>query len=233
MATEAVVRRAITPGQRIEFETQTKAGRINRRTFQDFLEGRNPFVIPAEPLEQWIVFYDKFFGICADILDVTVPKNPGGFDQIIFMPAGLGYGDVERACLEMFKASWPSTEERLSDLVNIEKDVRFTKYSYAIRVRDAVEAESVGSSELEEDIFGQDTAGSVTLLERLVLGMFVQWTTGKHLDRKYVTFCAGSRYHDNNVPQIYFDPYNDQVHLGWRIIRGYRDGNHHIRRVVS
>jgi len=55
----------------------------------------------------------------------------------------------------------------------------------------------------------------ITLMERLVIGLAYFLATGKHLDIKNWTLCAGSRHRNGNVPRVDFDPARGKVHVSW------------------
>ncbi len=235
MAKAAVVGRGqeITDGQMIQFLQLKRKGLRTRSQMQAFLDGHNPFEIPEDFVEQWNTFYYKVFGINVDFLGVDIPKDSNGFNQVIFMLKDLSYDEVEKACKETFKFQ-KCEKIPLSRLVKMDSEERTTTHSYAIRTRASVEADKTYRHKTAEMI-AQEGVKSMTLLERLVYGLFFYWMSDKkkHLDYEYVTLCAGSRFWcSSTVPSVYFGSFNGSVCVD-RDWLGARSATLRVREVVA
>ncbi|NQU83790.1 MAG: hypothetical protein HQ536_03695 [Parcubacteria group bacterium] len=145
-------------------------------------------------LTDWQRFYGEQFNIEVDFSNLQVPAHKEDFDRIIVVAQGLTLNRVFEVCVENFP-SWKYAN-------NLDKEViqndRTSETSYAIRIRDRVEADeelkNLSANQLKE----QNIAG-ITLLERLLYELKYWKETNKHLDIGNITLCAGSRDSGGNV----------------------------------
>lgn len=95
------------------------------------------------------------------------------------------------------------------------KNVRDPKTgSYVVPFKRSREVPSKYRNTSYNELLRQEI-NSITLLERLVLGFGYFVTTGKHLDRKSWTLCAGSEYSDGSIPSVDWNPENRTLHVYW------------------
>ena len=183
---------------------------LNLYQLGKFLEHQNPFVTPASKIEEWREFYKDVFGWDKDFSNLQIPPEREGFGWLIIVAEGLTLNRVFDKCTKRMKAwRWADNLDRA-----VPKNDREAKTDYAIWVRDRVEADeelkNLSANQLtEKGILG------ITLLERLILELFYFWNTrGKHLDRKNVTLCAGSRRSGGHVPGVHWRS-NDRLRVAW------------------
>jgi len=146
-------------------------------------------------LAEWSRFYKEVFGIEADFTDLQIPEKQDGFNWLIVMLAGLTPNKLFAKCEERF-ASWCYTYD-----IETIKSVRTADKTYAVWVRDNIEADKENKNKSANDCDKEGIKG-ITLEERLLLELFYHWRTGKHLDSINVTLCSGSRYPYGHVPNV-------------------------------
>jgi len=152
-----------------------------------------------EFLTEWARFYQEVFGITADFSDLGIPEKKEGFPWLLVMLKGLTANKLFDKCKEQF-GTWRYTED-----LNAIKSVRTTEKTYAIWLRDRVEADEENKNKSAKDCEKEGING-ITLEERLLLELWYFWKTGKHLDIQNVTLCSGSRYPYGYVPGVgWFD----------------------------
>ena len=103
--------------------------------------------------------------------------------------------------------------------------------SYVVSVKANVEADEEFKDLSANQLKEQNHQG-ITLLERLLLELAYFLTTGKHLDVKNITLCAGSRAQGGRVPHVYWDADDRRVMVYW-CGSGDRDDVLRTRSVVS
>ena len=159
-----------------------------------------------ELLAEWRRFYWEVFGTNVDFSDLVLPDKKNGFNWLLVMLKGLTANKLYDKCKERF-AAWRYTED-LDDI----KSVRTTEKTYAIWLRDRVEADEENKNRSANDCAKEHING-ITLDERLLLELWYHWKTGKHLDIQNVTLCSGSRDPDGGVP--YVDWSDDWLDVGY------------------
>lgn len=131
------------------------------------------------------------FGVKFDPAKVVIPARQGDFTRVLMMPRYLKQNTLRDICQGLFPCRFFQ-----SDLdQNVPFHDRFPlAWSYAIRVRDRVEADEELKN-LSADQLAKAEIATETLLERLVHEVDFFKTTKKHLDPMSTsTLCAGSRY---------------------------------------
>lgn len=217
-----------SPAQLAEFFRQCQGPnpRITGARLQSFLRGDGTCDNLAK---EWQDFYQRVFGITVDFTRVKVPKHKKGFDRVIYVPQGLTLNQAYQVCQKRFKC-WKGYD----DLDKAVKDNdRTSEKSYAIRLRDRVEADeelkNLSANQLKEK-----GIPGITLLERLILELKYYDETGNHLDIQNITLCSGSRDANDDVPYVYWYPGwvggKLRVHWYWP---GWACGNLRGRSVVS
>jgi len=160
-------------------------------------------------VKEWVVFYERFFGLELDVSKLKIPEQQQGFDRLIIVAQGMTPQRLFEKCKELFP-SWKSTEHNLDDIVT---SVRTAKDgTYAIWVRDRVEADEENKNLSANDLSVKGGTEE-TLEERILHELKYFRETGKHLDVQNWTLCTGSRYSDGDVPCAYWSL--DGFGVGW------------------
>jgi hypothetical protein len=153
----------------------------------------------ADWSSEWMRFYSEIFGIKPDFSRVKVPAKHHGFEWAVACAKELGDKPLTAVVIvssEMFPV-WQYFKKLDSAVVFNERDPR--DGSYIVGVRDRVEADeelkNVSANNIKER-----GISTITLLERLLLELFVYWKFKKHLDLQAVTLCTGSRHLNGDVP---------------------------------
>ncbi len=147
-----------------------------------------------EQIESWQEFYKNLFGIEIDP-NLEIPENRKGFNRLIVVGEGLTLNQVYDVCKNHFECC--SSDEKVSH------NDRESKKSYAIWVRQKVEADKELMDFSVNQLKEKGVKG-ITLLERMLYELKYFLETGRHLDRRSITLCAGSRYSDGHVPVVYW-----------------------------
>jgi hypothetical protein len=197
-------------------------GGITPRELGRFLQRINPFNPKdySEPISNWQNFYEKLFGKKYDFSEVRIPEKPSVGRWRLLVIIDLTLEQLYAKCKELFPC-WRWTDEDLDKTVSWnERDAN--NGSYAIWVKDEVEADEELKNLSANDIKAKGVK-TETLAERLIheLGFFNE--TGKHLDVKNATLCAGSRYSDGSVPNVHFHPDYGEVDVFWYDPDNHRD----------
>ena len=205
----------------LEFATQCISMGENLRFSRDALRQAFGQILeaPAQPKTtpvskndiraQWQTFYKEHFGMNVDFSGVVIPDHQEGFDRILIIAKGLTINQVIEACRKHFKV-WTYTEDL--DKAVTKNDRSPAEASYAIRIRDRVEADEELKNKSANQLAEEDING-ITLLERLVLELFYFIETGNNLDIDKITLCSGSRDSGGHVPNVYWDDVG--LDVGW------------------
>lgn len=174
-----------------------------------------------DPIKQWENFYFKVFGFSVDFSGIKIPERTevekGEFTRLIIVLQGLSLNSVYDACQSYFKC-WRYVEDLDRD---IPKNERSNTISYAIWVRDTVEADEVHKNKSAEMI-GKEGIKTETVLERMIHELKYFLESGKHLDISSIILCSGSRHFDGGVPRIYWD--DDVFRVDWYDVDNRDDG---------
>lgn len=147
-------------------------------------------------LREWSKFYKKFFGITLDTRKIKIPGPKEGFNLLIVLAKGLTNSQIYAKCSEHFPC-W-----KYADNLDVVTSVRVNDETYAIWVRDRVEADGELKNRSADDL-KVGNVNCITLPERLILELcYWSKTGGKHLDLQNITLCAGSRDWDGDVPGV-------------------------------
>ena len=183
---------------------------------------------PVEVITEWQDFY-KQLGIEVDLSGVVVPDYQDGFSRVLVIPQGLTLNRVWAVCRERFASKcWSWCGDDLD--VNVPTNDRVSTASYAIRVRDRVEADEELKNLSANDLKKKKIAG-ITLLERLIYELKYFSETGKHLDLVNWTLCTGSRDSGGHVPYVDWRS-DDKLRVYW-YGPGNSDDDLRARAVVS
>ncbi|MCC6290980.1 hypothetical protein IT398_02855 [Candidatus Nomurabacteria bacterium] len=243
MATNKVVVAGsdVTASQLKDLFRQIDDRSINGEIIQAVLDHRNPFpevgvlksgfvsdlANTALQLTAWQKFYRELFGIKLDTSKIVIPKRRAGFDRLIVVAKGLKLNQVFQKCGALF-GTWSSIDDLDK---SVTKNDREPTASYAIWIRDRVEADQELKGRSADDLAERKVSG-ITLLERMLWELFYFKETGKHLDIKNVTLCSGSRHSDGLVPHAYWGPDDRKFYVDWTN-RDYADDDLRSREAVS
>jgi len=162
----------------------------------------------ADLIADWRAFY-RNLGIDCDLSDVIIPDNPGGSSRVIIMAQGITPQSAYDFCAKNFPC-WKYTNDDLDKIVTSDRIAK--DGSYAIRVRDRVEADEELKNRSYNDLKQQGIAG-ITLEEREIFELKFFKEIGKHLDIQNVTLCTGSRYSDGDVPYVFWG--GGELRVNW------------------
>ncbi len=164
-----------------------------------------------DQLYEWFTLYQEF-GITLNPEEVKIPARREGFDRLIVVPKGMTAQRAFDLCTKRFNGkTWKYTEKSLDEAVPT-NDRTATNGSYAIWIRDRVEADEELKSKSADDLKNENIKG-ITLTERLLYELKYFSETKKHLDLKNWTLCSGSRFSDGNVPNV---NWNDrELNVSW------------------
>jgi len=163
---------------------------------QLLLKDSKDSVVVDEQVVEWIKFYQTMFSLELDPADFSLPATRPGFGWVILVAKGLTRNAVFELCQKRFP-SWRYFDN-LDEVVTIND--REPTESYAIRIRDRIEADEENKNLSANQAMTAGIKG-VTNLERMLLELWYYWKNEQHLDQKTVTICSGSRYSDGYVPR--------------------------------
>lgn len=98
------------------------------------------------------------------------------------------------------------------DLDKIDKEFPAPKEKTTRYFLKTVEPDEALRGKSARDVGGMEC---ITLRERLLMELEYFNETGKHLDIKGFTICAGSRYSDGYVPYVFWRPNDDGLGIDW------------------
>ena len=164
---------------------------------------------PRTIQEDWQDFYRKVFDFTVDLSGVVIPSDPGGFARVIIVAQGVTLNRAFQACRDRFPVYcyWDDPEAVIT-----KNDRSPANGSYAIRIRDRVEADDELKKKSAEQLADEGVPG-ITLLERLIAELKFDDETEKHLDIQNWTLCAGSRAAHGHVPYVYW--HGDGLSVYW------------------
>ena len=158
---------------------------------------------------EWQKFYQQIFGMEVNLSEITLPPETAGFGWLIVMAQGLTLNQALAACKKSF-STWAYSDDLNRDVST--NDRTPADGSYAIRIRDRVEADKENKS-LSADTIKERGLTTMTLLERIILELWYFSKHKKHLDLENITLCSGSCYSDGRVP--YCDWRGDGFKVYW------------------
>jgi len=175
----------------------------------------------------WLNFYRTFSGISVDLSKFEIPeKKKPGFDRLIVVAEGLTPNQLYDKCAEKFNCHRYRND---LDKAIVHNDRDSSKGSYAIWVRDRVEADEE-LNDVSADWLKEREIPGITLLERLLYELKYFSETGKHLDIENRTLCSGSRDLDGHVPYAHW--WDVELRVVWYSSYDQRD-NVRTRAVIS
>ena len=180
-----------------------------------------PTISTAEVVEailaDWANFYREI-GVEVDLSELRVPTRREGFGRLIVVAKGMSPERVFQKCREHFQC-WKYMNESLDEIVfdrdGVDRKFRRSDHeTHAVWVRDRDEADKELKNRSANDLAASNIPGiTLEACELYELKYFKE--TGKHLDRKNVTLCAGSRFVDGHVPGVHWSGRSDEMDVLW------------------
>ncbi|PIT88582.1 MAG: hypothetical protein COU29_02280 [Candidatus Magasanikbacteria bacterium CG10_big_fil_rev_8_21_14_0_10_36_32] len=156
-------------------------------------------------VKEWIKFYKEIFGLAINVSNIFIPPKIKGFNRPMIIAREIGDSPLEMTmvtCQRLF--SYISyIGDNPDELISVTNRNPRYKGSYAIRVRDGIEADEENKNLSADDIRSQSMI-TMTLLERIILELFYFWKTGQHLDNQHWTLCSGPRNKAGQIPCCYW-----------------------------
>ncbi len=174
-------------------------------------------------------FYEWVHGLYVRFPDELVPEASNEFAWPVCMLGNLMAEDAFNGGT-LNPPRWKWTDQLLDAELDLSRGRDAWRRSYIALVRPNWEAD-----EDMKNICGYDADAKnlnvLMLRERLVLGNFLFWLTGQHLDRETVTL-TGSRWSGGDVAHVYFHPHGGWMHVG-RVVPSHSDAHWRFRQSVS
>lgn len=177
-------------------------------------------------LADWCSFYHEVFGLELNPAEIKLPDEREGFGWIVVVAKGLTRNGVFDLCTKRFAGKTWRYYDDLDSAVT--KNDREATTTYAIRVRDRVEADE--ENKISADTAVQTGIKGMTNLERMLLELWYNWKTKDHLDKNTLTICSGSRYAVGPVPRAYWG--GGKFYVSY-VNPDLASGNWRVREVVS
>lgn len=174
-------------------------GRFGRAFRQALTPGVKEPPSPEEVVEDWRKFYRLVFGAKFVPEAVQIPEVRGDFTRVLIVPKGLTLNRMFGVCKELFGA-WSDRGDDLDRAITV-NDRTATEYSYAVLVRDRVEADEE-LKDLSAVELAERKISGIALAERLLYEVKYYGETGEHLDWVKATLCIGSRGSGGSVPGV-------------------------------
>lgn len=181
--------------------------------------------VKDDTIASWKLFYTEVFGIILDLSVLKIPEKREGFDRLIVVANGLTLNGVYDACTKKFPCRCYTEDLNIA----VPTNDRIAKESYAVWVRERVEADEELKNQSADNLADQKIIG-ITLLERMLYELKYFMETGKHLDIENWTLCSGSRDSDGFVPYAYWC--DGRFGVGW-LYRSCRSLDLRSREAVS
>lgn len=185
-----------------EFRTGLENGSISRSDAKLFLSGRKEdnmgLALETRQMAAWSLFFQAGRH-SVDLSNVRIPQQTDGYERLIIVPSTITANDL----LAQMKANfdvWVSPDFNGNLDGAAEHDERGGE-TYAIWVHDSAEADEHLKNLCASDISKQSLS-TITLRERLLLGMFEFFYSRQHHDVNGGTLCSGSRLANGKVPCV-------------------------------
>ncbi len=169
-------------------------------TLEELKDLANHNRLPIFTLQDWQELYKDCFGEQYDFSQLKIPAQQSGFDWLVVVAKGMTPQKAYDACVKLFPCR-KYTNRGLDEVVNWETRSA-SQEPYAIWLRARVEADEELRNFSAENLKSKSIPGN-GLTERFLLEIMYFWKTGKHLDVKNITLCAGSRCSDGSVPYVF------------------------------
>ena len=204
--TDAEIKTAL----RLGFFPQTTKSLISNLNIGNVSKGELAQLSAWDLKNIYPLFYQTAFGLLLDFPDELMPEGPEEFSWPFCIP-GVISNDVVFQSGKLDIPRWKWTDKPLDSVLDLNRGRDAWMHSYVGLCRPNWEADedlkNLSANDIEEK-----KINVMMLRERLILGVFLFWLTGDHLDRKTITL-AGSRSLDGNVPNAYWN--DDKLNVDW------------------
>ncbi|PIT88610.1 MAG: hypothetical protein COU29_02445 [Candidatus Magasanikbacteria bacterium CG10_big_fil_rev_8_21_14_0_10_36_32] len=160
-----------------------------------------PFV-PIGLINIWSRFYKEVFGLTVNMSKVKFPVRVEHFGWTVVVAEELGdktLNTVIEVCKKMFLVRTYIRNDNLQSVVTFNDRDPQVIGSYAVYPRANLMAD-IENLNLSANEIKLRSIITMTLLERLIVEVFIFWSRNKHLDEKTFTLCCGSRDLWDDVP---------------------------------
>ena len=165
----------------------------------------------SETIKQWQEFYQETFQITPDFSKLEIPEKREGFDKLLIIAKGMTPQKLFEKCKEFFPSNISTKDNDLDKVITSDRNTK--KESYAIWVRDCIEADDQKLEDLSVDEIKKQGLVTETLEERLIQELEYFFRTKDHLDKERVNLCVGSLYVTGRVPSVRW--VNDNLYVYW------------------
>ena len=177
------------------------------------------------------LFYLNAFGLYLEFPDELMSEASDDFAWPVCVP-GIISNEVAFQSGKLDIPRWKYTNDSLDTVIDLSRGRDAWTHSYIVRVRANWEAEAdEDMKNLSANDIENKKLNVLMFRERWLLGTFLFWLTGEHLDRESVTL-AGSRFRDGGVPVVGFISSDGGVGVGGYHPDG-RDDDVRSRQAVS
>jgi hypothetical protein len=157
------------------------------------------------------LFYSDIFGLYLEFPDELMPEALDEFAWPICVPGIISNeGTYQSGNLNIPRWKW--TNKSLDEELDLTRWRDAWTRSFIVRVKANWEADEDLKNLSGNDVEKEKT-NVMMFRERWILGAFLFWLTGEHLDRETVTL-SGSRYRDGGVPLVDFNSSVGEVRVG-------------------
>lgn len=198
-------------------------GSIRKSEAIAFLQNGAVASAPPVPLENQLKEWGDFLettGCACDVSVIPVPRHRLGMDSLIVVPHEMTLNRV----VELMRGKidvWIHTDFGDDIDGSLHHNSRSNDHSYVVWTRDEVESDEEFRDTSAEEIESRGIP-TVTLLERLLLGMFRLHKNEDHLDVIGGTLCAGTRTLTDKVPCVEWSDEDCQLRI---TVRSSRKGS--------
>jgi hypothetical protein len=161
-----------------------------------------------ELLSEWERFYKEVWEIEVDFSSLFVPASREGFNGFVVMFQGMTPNRIFAKWKERF-GCWRYTEDLDSNIQDPPRSV----HSYAIWCRDRVEADEEHKNKSANDC-QRKGLNIMNAQERMMLELFYNWKTGKHLDTNTLTLTS-SRTRGGDAVGVRWDAHDSEVYVNY------------------
>lgn len=168
-----------------------------------------------DTLEEWEIFYKKYFDVPVNLSKISIPRIRKEFDRLLIIIPGIPVLRIISIMDSKFRIAVESSDYSLYKTIDERRDAG---NPYAIWVRDGEEPETDFLSRSAEWMYNCPKA-SETLKERLIHGLKYWDENKKHLDVDVATLCSGSKNSHGTTPIVSFSclssPEKNTVKIAW------------------
>ena len=187
-------------GLQIDLLQKIRNGKITIDDFEKFLNQKNE--LPSSVMgitADWQKFYQEVFNLKVDFSQTIIPNNTNTkLNFLQFMPQGLTYSQVHDKEKSMYPKYWDWNDNWPNEM-SLDFEERKTDQNYAIWHSGLAEVEDDYADKTSNWILSHKIK-TMTRLERGVFGLYMLWKHNIIIDRRFITYCTGSRDSGGRVP---------------------------------